>query len=224
MLGDAVRAIIDLLMLRKTEKRLDADIKKAPVDLKKAELEVEKTVLEIARLERENVPPGVIISPDQISVHDIQTLDPRAAAVAANARRLSAFVSFGGSDSDYERARELSAALTKQHEISAFTGDDVLHSRTPRGAETVTDRALNRADVFVILLSQDTAQSIYVAEELKHALRKGKLIIPVFAEGFEFEEPWPDPFDQLRNISALYWGSMRLEEVADAIAARLQNR
>ncbi len=42
MVGGIVRAIIDLLMLRKTEKKLDLDITKGPLDIEKAQLEIAK--------------------------------------------------------------------------------------------------------------------------------------------------------------------------------------
>jgi hypothetical protein len=60
MIGNTIRAVLDLLMLRKTERKLDADIAKAPLDkqkaefdVKKAPLDLRKTELEVQKLERQ---------------------------------------------------------------------------------------------------------------------------------------------------------------------------
>jgi hypothetical protein len=73
------RGIVDLLMLRKQEKKLDIEIAKGPADIEKAGLEVEK-------LRREAQPKGVVIGPDQVSVDDIHKYDPRARQVDNVAR------------------------------------------------------------------------------------------------------------------------------------------
>ena len=98
MIGDTIRTIIDLLMLRKTERKLDADIKKSAVDTEKATLDVQKLPLDIekARLDLQKLPLDIekarfdlararqqehrcvgIIHPDSISMDDIFRYDPQ---------------------------------------------------------------------------------------------------------------------------------------------------
>lgn len=74
MIGGSIKAVIDLLMIRKQEKKLDIEIAKGPLDIEKARLEVEK-------LKREAEPESGVVGPDRVSVEDIQKFDPRAAAI-----------------------------------------------------------------------------------------------------------------------------------------------
>lgn len=82
MIGDSIRAIIDLLMLRKTEKKLDIDIAKGPLDIKKTSLDIEKAEREKAKA------TTLLVQPQDITIADIQKYDPIARRVAEEAQRL----------------------------------------------------------------------------------------------------------------------------------------
>ena len=215
MIADSIRAIIDLLMLRKTEKKLDAEIRKAPVDFQKAELEVERARLEIAKLEREQAPAGIIVTPDRISIDDIHKYDPRAGAVAAQARTLGAFLSYAPTDADL--ARSLRTTLYQRHGLSAFIQDEGRVYANFSSFADVTRQAIEDADIFIILLSPATIQSYFIRRELEFALAWRKRIVPVYVEGFDLEVLEPEPFNQLRNLSAVQLGATNMEEVAKNI-------
>jgi hypothetical protein len=78
----AIKSVIDLLMLRKKETKLDLDIKKARLDVTKTGLEIEKQVHDKATTE------SVIITPDKITVEDIQKYDPKARTIVNLAERV----------------------------------------------------------------------------------------------------------------------------------------
>ncbi|MBC8099639.1 MAG: toll/interleukin-1 receptor domain-containing protein, partial [Armatimonadetes bacterium] len=44
---------------------------------------------------------------------------------------------------------------------------------------------IEKADVFLCVLNNDTLQSDFVLQEIQHAVEKGKPLIPVFHEGWE---------------------------------------
>jgi hypothetical protein len=78
------KSIIDLLMLRKNEKRLDQEIAKGRQDAIKSDLEIDKLRSEKAKTE------SLLIMPDHVSVEDIQKYDPRAKRIAEIAAGQSA--------------------------------------------------------------------------------------------------------------------------------------
>src|SRR5277367_3626296 len=67
-----IKSIIDLLLLRKKEKKLDQEIAKGRQDAIKTDLEIDKLRSEKAKT------ASILIMPDQVSVQDIQKYDPRA--------------------------------------------------------------------------------------------------------------------------------------------------
>lgn len=207
MIGDTIRAILDLLMLRKTEKKLDADIAKAPLDRQKLELDIEKAQRDRAAW------ANVIIPPDKLSIDDIQRYDPRAAAIVTKAKQLSAFVSFARSDGDV--ARSLRTAL-KQQGLSVNADDDHLHAGGDFQDQR-TSREIKESDAFVVLLSQKSVDSNYVREEIEFAFRQNKRIVPVYVEGFQEQSLMPELFERLRNTSALHLNAMNMDEVVESI-------
>jgi hypothetical protein len=212
MIGDSIRSIIDLLMLRRTEKKLDAEIKKAPSDFPKAERDVGKARSEIAKRGREKAPAGDIVTPEPID--DIHKDDLRAGTIAAQAKQLSAYVSFAHSDADF--AQSLNTTLQQRHGLSAFIKDD--RQGASAYLDRVIPRAIEAADIFIVLLSPATMKSNYLGRELQLAFQMNKRVVPVYVEAFDLEARWPEPFDQLRSISALHLEEMSIEEAAEDIA------
>ena len=216
MLVDSIRSLIDLLGLRKTQKKSDADFQQEPSDFLKAPRGGGMAGL----ASPEQAMPGrvqasVIGTPHRID--DIRRGDARVADMhAVQSIPLSAYVSFAHSDADF--AESLRTILERRHEVSAFLKDD--RQRAPDYLDRVIPWAIKAADIFIVLLSPETITSNYLGRELRLALRLHKRIVPIYVEAFAPEAQWPEPFDQLRSMSALHLGEMSVEEVAEE-AARL---
>ncbi|MDM0053904.1 toll/interleukin-1 receptor domain-containing protein [Variovorax sp. J22R115] len=198
MFADAIKTIIDLLMLRKTEKKLD-------VEIKHGELSTQKTELEIAELKRRSAPPGLLVTPDQITLEIIQRVDPRSAANANAARQqIRAFVSY--SHDRRLQAIELSEAL-RRGDVEAFLDTSTRVNGDFAGEEIV--RAIDVSDVFVVLLSEGTFRSGWAVRELELARRVGKVVIPVYLDDFEplLSGPDEEKFSWLRTLAGLRWPS-----------------
>jgi len=195
MIGDSIRSIVDLLVLRKT----------------KAAREHGKASPALARSARGNA--GDIGTPHRIG--DIHKDDPRAAEMhAVQVIPLSAYVSFAHSDVDF--AQSLRTTLQQRHDVSAFLKDD--RQRAPDYLERVIPWAIEAADIFIVLLSPETMRSNYLGRELRLALRLHKRIVPVYVDALDLEAQWPEPFDQLQSIPALHLGEMSIQEVAEETA------
>lgn len=204
MIGDSIRSIVDLLVLRKTQKKLDAELEEAPSDFLKAERDHGKASAALARSARGNA-------------GDIHKDDPRAAD-AVHAIPLSAYVSFAHSDADF--AQSLRSTLQQRHDVSAFLKDD--RQRAADYLDRVIPWAIEAADIFIVLLSPETTRSNYLGRELRLALRLHKRIVPIYVDAFDLEALWPEPFDQLQSIPALHLGELSIEDVAEETARLLR--
>ena len=192
MIADSIRSIVDLLVFRKMPKKLDAELEEAPSDFEKA---------------------GDTGTPHRID--DIHKGDPHGAEMhVVHAIPLSAYVSFAHSDADF--AQSLRTTLQRRHEVSAFLKDD--RQRAPDYLDRVIPWAIEAADIFIVLLSPETIRSNYLGRELRLALQLHKRVVPVYVEAFDLGANAPEPFDQLRNISALHLEEMSVEEVAQETA------
>jgi hypothetical protein len=192
MIGDSIRSIVDLFVLRKMPKKLGAELEEAPSDFERAG--------DARTFHR---------------VDDIRTGDPDAADMQAGKTiPLSAYVSFAHSDADF--AESLRTVLQRRHEASAFLRDD--RRRDSDYFDRVIPWAIEAADIFIVLLSPQTLASKYLGRELQRALQLHKRIVPVYVEAFDVGANWPQPFDQLRSMPALHLEKMSIEEVAQETA------
>ena len=211
MIGDSIRSIIDLLVFRRTQKRPDAEIEEAPSDFPKPG--PARGTAGLAPARPASVKAGAVGTPTRTD--HVHKVGPRATEMhAVQTIPLSAYVSFAHPDADF--AQSLRTLLERRHEVSAFLKDD--RQRAPDYLDRVIPWAIEAADIFIVLLSPETMTSNYLGRELRLALRLHKRIVPVYVEAFDPEAQWPEPFDQLRSMSALHLGEMSIEEVAEETA------
>ncbi len=95
----------------------------------------------------------------------------------------------------YRRADSAMLATLMQVKLQSFGIDAFVDTRSIDGGGLFPNRlrrAIENADVFVCLLGATTLESSYVQEEILHAYRTKKVMIPVFQERYKAPDPAPE--------------------------------
>jgi hypothetical protein len=85
-------------------------------------------------------------------------------------------------------------------------------------------QAIADCDYFLLMLAPGTFGSIWVIEEVKFALRMGKVIIPVFLDDFQFDNTVPQEISEISAYNAVTIRHDFYDAAIDRLIDRFLNR
>ncbi|MBI5667574.1 MAG: toll/interleukin-1 receptor domain-containing protein [Chloroflexi bacterium] len=119
--------------------------------------------------------------------------------------------------SSWAQARSIAQSLQGRGANVFIDVDDINEGRFAEIIETTIDRC----DYFVPILTPDTLESDWVRREIRHALARKKVIIPLLADGFRLEEgTLPDDIREIASHNAITLLPEFYEEAINRLAER----